>query len=456
MRLLYLGSEDTEGYPVRLFVGSDKKRRQAVTLGLRHEVPDMGRTQRYKMPYPVVTTAYVGDWYEAGRLYRRSQQTTSWGGVPALAKRSDVPSWLVNTDLWYLGSCDDEKSASGVLEFAKYFEVPVSAHVYTWHEIPFDDHYPEYFPAKPGFQDAVAKVQAAGIAVMPYINGRLWDASTTSWREANAKDAASLNLNGDRYEEVYGSNVPLTPMCPATPLWQETVTRLVDRLVNEVGARAVYIDQISAAAPRRCFAASHGHPRGGGTSWIQGYRELLRRCRAVLPPDTALTTEENADPWNDQLQAFLMVNTHPRGGTIVPLYPTVYGGRVVSFGFQYLAGGGYPLRFQLAQGLTFGSQLGWIGMSILDKSNAAEAELLKRLCQARHGSRDALQFGELLPPATLECKGSVSWTEEIEGVSKAKTAAPILASVWLTPDGKRKLAVVNVADGDESATLKLD
>ncbi|MBI4559782.1 MAG: hypothetical protein HY706_19500 [Candidatus Hydrogenedentes bacterium] len=456
---VYVGSEDAEGYPLRLFAGRAKGQ-PVVTLGMRHDIPDMGIAKSYRIPYSVATTAYVGDWYEAARQYRRAVQSAPWGRVPPLAERNDIPKWLINTDLWYIGSCDDEPTAKAVLDFAKYFEVPVSAHVYTWHQIPFDDHYPEYFPAKQGFRDAVSKVQKAGVAVMPYINGRLWDAATKSWAESGAKDAAATNLNGDHYEEVYGSKVPLTPMCPTTELWQETVTQLVDRLVNEVGVRGVYIDQISAAAPRRCFAENHGHPRGGGSYWIQGYRDLLDRCRAVLPPRTALTTEENADPWNDLLDAFLMVNTQPRGGTIVPLYPAVYGGRVVSFGFQYFSGtdyeARYPLRLKFAQEFTFGSQLGWIGPSILQKGNEVEAEFLKRLCRARHAARDALQFGELLAPVIVESAGSVSWTEKIDGTDQTRTAAAVLAGAWLTPSGKRKLAVVNIADQEETLTLRLD
>lgn len=456
---LYVGSEDTEGYPLRLFAGCGKGQ-QVVTLGVGHDVPDMGTARKYKIPYPIVTTPYSGDWYEAARLYRQTVGNAPWGRMPRLAERNDMPQWLVDTDLWYLGPCHDEETATGVLAFAKYFEAPVSAHVYNWHEIPFDDHYPEFFPAKPGFAEAVSKVQKAGVSVMPYINGRLWDAATSSWKETNAKDAAALNVNGDPYEEVYGSKIPLTPMCPATGLWQETVTRLVDRLLNEVGVHGVYIDQISAAAPRRCFAKNHGHPCGGGTHWIQGYRELLRRCRAVVPPGAALTTEENADPWNDLLQGFLMVNTQPRGGKIVPLYPAVYGGHVVYFGFQYFSGSDfearYPLRLKLAQELTFGSQLGWVGPSILEDRYRSEAEFLKRLCQVRHEARDALQFGEMLPPVTMDCKGLVSWTEEQEGATQAKTATAVLANAWLTSEGKRKLAIVNVADEEETIALTLD
>ncbi len=452
---LYLGIEDDQGYPLRLFVGRHENV-EAVTLGLRHELENMGRTQRFKTPYAIVLTPFEGDWYEAGRLYRSAAMKTPWGSVPPLSERKDIPQWLKDIDLWYIGGCEDEASASKVIEFARAFEVPTAAHIYSWHEIPFDDHYPEYFPAKPGFVSAVAKVQAAGVPVMPYINGRLWDSSTTSWKVEEASKACALNEQSKPYVEVYGSKVPLSPMCPSTELWKNKIVGLVDRLIHECGVKAVYIDQISAAAAKRCFAENHGHPIGGGTYWIQGYRDLVTRCLKLLGPDNMLTTEENADPWNDLLHAFLLVNTRANGGTIVPLYPAVYGGRIISFGFQYIQGGDfkdrYPLRLKFAQALVFGSQLGWVGAEILDPVHKTEADFLKRLCQVRHQSRNAFQYGELLAPVVMECKGAVSWVDEENG-GKQMTQPAVLSSLWLTPEKKQKLVLVNVSDENQSVSL---
>ncbi len=450
---LYLGIEDTQGYPLRLFVGPHKET-QAITLGLRHELENMGKTRTFKTPYPVVLTPFEGDWYEAARIYRRTAKTV-WADVSPLSERKDIPQWLKDIDLWLVGACEDEATANKTLEFAHYFGVPTAAHIYSWHQIPFDDHYPEYFPPKPGFIEAVAKVQAGGVPVMPYINGRLWDPATTSWAIEEASKSCALDEQGKPYVEVYGSKVPLSPMCPSTELWKNKVTGLVDRLIHECGVKAVYIDQISAAAAKRCFAENHGHPIGGGTYWIQGYRDLVSRCLAKLGPENVLTTEENADPWNDLLHAFLLVNTRANGGEIVPLYPAVYSGQVISFGFQYIQGDDftnrYPLRLKLARALVFGSQLGWVGAQILEEANKTEAEFLKSLCQARHASRDALQYGQLLPPLVMENVGTVSWGDESKGTKDTQPA--VLSSLWLTPESKRKLVVVNVSDEEQKVSL---
>lgn len=453
---IYLGVHESAGYPFGLFVGKYADT-EGVSLGIRHDVEGMGNTVRYCLPYSVTTRLFAGDWYECARIYRKAAQATPWGNIPPIEQRSDIPSWLKDTDLWYIGSCHDEKTADDIIAFASYFEVPTSAHVYQWHEIPFDDHYPEYFPAKPGFVKAVEKVQQAGIAVMPYINGRLWDSATDSWKELDARTACAIDENGEKYVEVYGSKVPLSPMCPYTELWKTTVTHLVDRLLDECKVKAVYIDQISAASAKRCFSGNHGHPVGGGTYWIQGYRDLIRRCLAVCPPGTALTTEENADPWNDLLQAWLLVNSPRSDGKLVPIYPAVYSGRAISFGFQYILGDDlplkYPFRLKMAQAFVFGSQLGWIGSQVLEERFAMEAEFMKRLCLARHASRDALQFGELLPPIPMEGGGTVSWTNE---ENKKLEQNAVLASAWLTPDGIRKIAITNIADDERTVLITLD
>ncbi len=452
---VYAGVHDRNGHPFDLFIGG-RPNEKSISMGIRHDVEEAGKATHYRLPYSITTTLFLGDWYECAQIYRHAAKRLPWGNIPPLSDRRDIPQWLLDTDLWYCGACENEETADRLLAFARYFDVPTSAHIYTWHEIPFDDHYPEYFPAKPGFKNAVEKVQQAGVAVMPYINGRLWDPATDSWQEQKAETACAIDENGEKYVEIYGSKVPLSPMCPSTEIWKNTVTKLVDRLLNEYGVKAVYIDQISAAAAKRCYATNHGHPIGGGTYWIQGYRDLIERCRRVQPAGTALTTEENADPWNDQLQAWLLVNTPQALGEIVPIYPAVYSGRTISFGFQYIHGNDlpakYPFRLKMARAFVFGSQLGWVGSQVLDASNAQEAEYLKGLCKARHGSRDALQYGELLPPIAIEGCGTVSWTEE----GKEQIQPAVLASAWLTPDSIHKISITNVADDSRTVILNLD
>ena len=40
----------------------------------------------------------------------------------------------------------------------------------------FDTHYPDYFPPRSNFKAVVAALQSMGVAVFPYINGRIFEA----------------------------------------------------------------------------------------------------------------------------------------------------------------------------------------------------------------------------------------------------------------------------------------
>ena len=83
-----------------------------------------------------------------------------------------------------------ESEISEVLRFREFFDVPIAIHWYNWHKIPFDTDYPEYFPTKEGFKDAVKKLQEFGVRVMPYINGRIFDFNCRSWLLDGAENTA--------------------------------------------------------------------------------------------------------------------------------------------------------------------------------------------------------------------------------------------------------------------------
>ena len=93
-------------------------------------------------------------------------------------------------------------------------------------------------------QALVAKLHNAGIRVMPYINGRLWDThdkGTEDWQYSSvAYPKACKGRDGKAFNESYsskeanGEHVVLSVMCPSTALWQEKVKSIVDKLVNDL------------------------------------------------------------------------------------------------------------------------------------------------------------------------------------------------------------------------------
>ncbi len=251
-------------------------------------------------------------------------------------------------------------------------------------------------------------------------------------------------------------------MCPATEQWRGEITSIVDRLINKEGVDGVYIDQIGAAGAVRCFSCNHGHSPGGGTFWAEGYRKMLDQIRSKLPKDRILTTEENAECWNDQFDALLMVNTPAASGQrIIPLMPTVYGGRIVTFGFQYMADDdirrSLPFRAKMARAFLWGAQLGWISVdAIMAASSRKEAEFMRKLALARQRGRAFLVMGTFL--GDVEISGDNPRLRG-EGTGRGGTypidLPAVMGTGWLAADRTVGLAVVNLSDQPHKVELRV-
>ena len=118
-------------------------------------------------------------------------------------------------------------------------------------------------------------MQEHGVRVVPYINGRLFDVGTETWKEESSFNYASKRVNQvtinpgpddlSLYQETYGSGATTVVMCPATNYMQKKMSSIVIELCSEkYGFDGVYIDQIGAAGPKPCYDETHGHPIGGG------------------------------------------------------------------------------------------------------------------------------------------------------------------------------------------------
>lgn len=417
-----------------------------------HYPQDIGKPGNARdLPYPCVT-ALTGDWYDASKMYRQWALKQKWASAGPEAARPGTPQALKDVALWLLGSGAPTNVLEQANRFGDFFGVPRAIHWYSWHRIPFDVNYPNYFPPKEGFKDTVAELKQAGFLVMPYINGRLWDTGADNF-EADGFPGAAKKESGDNYIEVYGSGAKLAPMCPYTKLWQNRVADIVERLVGEYGVSGVYIDQVGAAAPALCFDANHGHALGGGGHWAEGYRKMLSDIRRRIKkdnPDAFLTTESNAEPYLDLFDAYLMCNS--TGPDLVPMFPAVYSDRILTFG-RYAstsrdAGAKLPFRMKEGQLFAFGAQVGWLDAGIVDRPT--EAGFLLRLAQLREQARDFLAYGEMLRPLTPRVElPTVTADWNMWGDPATTTLPAIVNSVWRAPDARIAGFFVNVSLQDQ-------
>ncbi len=463
---LYTGIHDPFGSTKEIRAQSRPSRREVV-LSFDHPVSQMGRPgNRFELCGQAVWQHMAGDWFDAAVIYRQwVRQHAKW--YPPLTEdgRADTPVWMRELSVWGLGGGDPKSGLPVLQEFAEKMGLPVGFHWYNWHQIPFDNDYPHYFPADEGFADAVKLLQSKDIYIMPYINGRLWDTRDKGSDDFQfsklARPAATKDEHGEPYTEVYGSKetdgskVELAAMCPSTELWQTKVREIVLRLMNECGVRGVYIDQIAAAQPRLCFDASHGHLIGGGHWWTEAYWKMMDAIRREMPDGRMLTTECNAEPYVKWFDGYLTWHWQYDGQ--VPAFPAVYGGSIQMFGRAYRGGPtkNLALRMKAGQQLVFGEQIGWIGPEVVnEKENFA---FLRQIVHLRWRLRRYFNAGQMARPPRLH--GEIpDVTADWQWHGEWPVTTPVaMSGAWQLPDENRTvLLMVNVGDEPIATRLELD
>ncbi len=469
---LYMGIHDplasTKDFELRT-----NTRGRTVHVKVTHTAENAGRPGNdYRGPGAIVWRTFTGDWFDACLIYRDwVRAAAKW--YPRLAPdegRADTSLWMRELPLWILGGGTNYKATIAELrKVQKEYGVPLAFHWYTWHQIPFDNDYPHYFPTAEGFAEAVAEVQKDDIYVMPYINGRLWDVQDRGAEDFQfskiALPAATKDPKGEPNVETYGSKNPdgsrvkLAVMCPSTRLWQDKVGGIVDRLFNEVGVASVYIDQISACRAMPCYDPTHGHPTGGGHWWTAGYWEMMDRIRKKMPEGCMVTSECNAEPFVRHFDGYL--TWHWQNQDQVPAFAAVYGGAIQIFGRAYRRGQKSPEEYRLAcrmkaaEQLRFGEQIGWF-----HGAQALEAGLLpfyRQVVTLRWKFRRYFYTGEMARPPKLNGdipQVSADWRW---GSGRVITSPAAGSGAWRIPaKQKAVLFFTNVADEPVEATLDFD
>ncbi len=441
-----------------------------VDIALRYPSENLGQANSRFAPCKIVLTGFQGDWYDAAVLYRDWVKNEAiWYPRESLTidGRSDTPQWMKELSVWATGSDKD------IEKFQNTFGVPIGFHWYSWHQIPFDNDYPHYFPPKANFEARVAELQKnKNIFVMPYINGRLWDSKDNGTQDSlftkQALPGVVKQENGRPVLEKYGSkesdgqDVYLGVMCPTAKVWHDKQTEIVLRLAKpsdgnfdnkgNYGVNAVYIDQTAAAPPRECFDKTHGHTLEGGDWWVQAYRNLMNNIHAQLSEGVALTTESNADGYADGFDAFLVWQFQHNGQ--VPAFAAVYGGAIQLFGRGYDSDGSVlSSKMKLAESFVFGEQIGWISTSILNESE--KLEYMKKVVSLRHKFREYFYKGEMSrPPLLLGDNPRLTGTWSFTGNPSIVFTDAVRTGAWRIP-GQNKAILMFANSSNETLELKL-
>jgi hypothetical protein len=419
----------------------------------------------HKDPFPVMLGIYRGGWMQGAKTYRKFAVTAPWTSEGKVSQRASMPQSLKDIGLWmlvgnYIGpeKGTPEEKNKPLIDAQKYFEVPVAAHWYNWHQIPFDTHYPHYFPTKPGIPEQVHDLVSKGLVIMPYINGRIIDVSNDDFDEY--LPYCCKDRMGKHYVETYGNNVKQAPMCCHTEFWQDKVTQIVERLAEEVGVNAVYIDQIAAASPVLCFDKSHGHPLGGGGWWVDGYREMLKKVQRVAHSNgrnMIITTECAAEPFMDGIDAFLTwIKPDERS---IPMITAVYSGYSIYFGSPAWFEHG-DRAWIMAQGRAFlwGIQNGWMDFQLFKPEHSKKAAYLKKIGKCRVAAKKFLTFGELvdlIEPTNDVNTITETWPDHGNN-HKTATLPSIQGSIWKAEDGTLGIFLANYLEENNTIEFEIE
>ena len=409
-----------------------------------------------------------GDWYDAAVIYRGwMEKNARW--MPEMGKftRSDT-HWLGDIDAWWLYHINGDTFADEIIEAAKDLGAKSAVHLYLWHQNPFDNDYPHYFPEKECVRRELKKVQDAGIKVIPYINGRLWDTHDRGAEDWQFTDVAKPFCTKDRHGSVFtesysskesdGSPVVLSIMCPSTKLWQNTLKGVVGGILDDVGFDGVYMDQIAAAKPWLCSDPTHDHPAGGGKWWNESYYDLIRTVADGHEPEKSVfATECTAEMFMGRIQAYLswlLVKNDQ-----VPAFPVVYSDKVVLFGRAYNGIKGENSdanRIFAAQSLLFGDQMGWISPASYNALNCKA--FFKKLVHVRAELHDLLSHGVMLRPPMLSDDGPRLHSDNIGHAYFRTVDYPsVQGALWQEKEtGRKVLIIVNAAPTNVNVSLETE
>ncbi len=328
---LYLATHDGQGFSKRFDFRSDGEN---LHFEVRH-YPAWNITpgNDYRSPYPVVTGAISGDWYDVAQVYREWALKQVWASRGPIAFSDKFSSKLKRTDIMGIWTpfegvrCPFIATADDMERWAQFLG---SKHVaglwYHWRQEPFASGWPEYEPVRPTYPDGITHTHTLGNFMWPYVAASGWDTSIRSFTETHAADYALRDENGAI--QTIGTSLAL--MDVATSFWQTYVRDWIAEMQQKYHIDGVYLDVWSGDGFALDYSTNHGHPQGGGNYFAQGMRKEARMIRAATwarDPGFVMMSEHPGETYIDLLDIENIEYLGPENRLLwwaVPLFGVVY------------------------------------------------------------------------------------------------------------------------------------
>ena len=509
---LYLACNDVTAYVKRVaFFGE-----AGGSLGcewVHYPEADAVKRGAWVLPYQVVLGTFEGDWLTAAERYRGWATNQPWARSSRLAQ-GQVPAWVLNTGLWVWNRGRSPAVLAPASRLRQEAGLPVSVFWHWWHGCAYDSGFPEYLPPREGaapFQSALEEAHGQGLHALVYMNQRLWGMTTESWGTKAAERYAVKGLNGKVQPESYNTftNTPCASMCMGTGFWRDHYGGLAETAINQLGVDGIYMDQ--ACTSLACYDPAHGHPLGGGTYWIGGFRllaaDIRQRARFPLagaeptrgaarllarPRQPALAGEGCGEAWLPYLDLMLSLQVSkeryagPDGWEPIPFFQAVYHPYAVSYGnYSSLTMPPYddlwpaasapaePLKLldrkfsrqfyrEQARAFVWGQQPTIANFQSEQlRERAEEIDYVIRLARLRARAAKYLLYGTFLRPPTLNApEASIDlsrlsiYAGQQGGLKTFEWRVSLaLAGAWRAPDGDQALVLASLSE--QSMVLNL-
>ncbi len=430
---------------------------------------------------------YDGNWYEASLLYKKWASKNAEYWPKNTPKRDARQAKIGSIGIWakeYIRPYNDmnliEKHVRDFKDFLDDgdIDIPVAVFWNEWYDFPHDYNYPEIFPPLEGFTDVINRLKtsyADSILLAGYMNGFLYDTEHLASYEEKGFPSATKELNNTifsqtwRHKDENDNDIPtiFAVMCPTQTPWQQIMINSVKQMSMDIGLDGVYVDQVTAASPKKCMDKSHNHPLGGGHFWRDGYKKMFEGMHKSIDDDKFILSEGANDFLVDEVDGFLTEEfvTHNQ----VPAMMAVYGGKVQfigpTLGWSLYRPNDNPdseaFYGRLAQSFSYGIQIGRIYMSVAWRKDSQRtlraANYLKQLARLRVKFKEFLSFGQMQKP--LKIDGDIPTVEftasKLNGYKKGIKIPAIQTSTW--SNGKNILVTfINAKSEDITFSFDFD
>ena len=499
---LFVEIDDWAAHAKRLRVFGEREQR--IGFEVVNLPSDEGNKKTsYLVPYQVQIGAFSGDWFTVAERYRRWGLQQSWAEARCSAglQLKGVAQWVKDTGLWVWNRGRSGQVLTPALALQERAGVPVSVMWHWWHGCPYDIGFPEYLPPREGeapFREAVRKAEQAGVHATVYMNQRLWGMTTASWESEGAERYAVKGPDGKVHPEYYNTfkRAACASMCMGTEFWRDKYAGLAEQAL-ELGVDGIYMDQ--ACSSLACYDPAHGHPLGGGTYWMAGFRKLASDIRARYTKNNAqgvaLAGEGCGEAWLPYLDLMLSLQVslerYAEQGQWqpIPFFKAVYHGYAVQYGnYSSLTMPPYdelwppefapkePLklldakfsqqfRLEQARAFVWGQQPTIANFRPEHfEERPAEIAYAVKLAKIRMRALKYLLHGTMLRPPALtfpEEEIDISRLSIYAGQQGAlkeyrKSYPPVLTSAWKAADGGVGIVFANVSEKAYPISIHLD